>query len=273
MNNRGDIKREAKRFVFQGKRSPMIACLIIVLVSFLINILASALAAPPALSQQEALSLYLNSLQAGDVDSALAALQGMLPQPTAAGSFVRIAGQLLLTILSAGFTYFCMGIRQGREMGYGSLMEGLSRAGRVIWCAILMYIKVALWTMLFIVPGIIAAYRYRFAIYNILSDDRLSAGQAIRLSCIQTQGMKGDLFVLDLSFLGWSILSYLTSGILNVWLTPYMTFADLGYYDEAQLRLGRTISQGPGADGSSPSSGPDIPNGTDTTGGPDPWNR
>ncbi|MCI9677584.1 MAG: DUF975 family protein, partial [Oscillospiraceae bacterium] len=66
----------------------------------------------------------------------------------------------------------------------------------------------------------------------------LSAGDAIRLSCEQTRGMKWELFVLDLSFFGWMLLSSLTFGLLNLWITPYMTLCDLAYYDAARQELG-----------------------------------
>ena len=113
-------------------------------------------------------------------------------------------------------------------------------AGKLIWCSIQIGVKVFLWSMLFWIPGIIAAYRYRFAYYNILTDGSLSAGDAIRLSCQQTQGLKGQLFVLDLSFIGWSILSSMTMGLLGVWLTPYMTLCDLAYFEEGQRNVGRS---------------------------------
>ena len=124
-------------------------------------------------------------------------------------------------------------------MPYATLLDGLSVAGKLIWCWLQMTVKIFLWSMLFIVPGIIASYRYRFAYYNILSDDSLSAGDAIRLSCQQTQGMKGELFILDLSFIGWSILASLTMGLLNIWVTPYRTLCDLAYFEGAQQRLGQ----------------------------------
>ena len=91
--------------------------------------------------------------------------------------------------------------------------------------------------MLFVIPGLIAAYRYRFAYYNILTNDSLSAGEAIRLSCRQTSGIKGELFILDLSFIGWEIVASLTFGLLNIWLIPYMTLSDLGYFEDASGRM------------------------------------
>ena len=97
-----------------------------------------------------------------------------------------------------------------------------------------------LWSLLLFIPGIIAAYRYRFAYYNILTDGSLSASEAIALSCRQTAGMKMDLFVLDLSFIGWEIVSNLTYGLLNIWLMPYKTLAELAYFEEGQRRVGRS---------------------------------
>ena len=131
-------------------------------------------------------------------------------------------------------------VRQGRQMPVSTLMDGLGLAGKLIWCSILTYIKVFLWSLLFFIPGIIAAYRYRFAVYNLLVDPSLSVSEAIRLSCQQTSGMKGALFVLDLSFIGWSLLSSLTAGILSIWLLPYMVLCDLAYFEEGQRRLGRS---------------------------------
>jgi len=52
------------------------------------------------------------------------------------------------------------------------------------------------------------------------------------MSKAQTAGFKGTLFVLDLSFLGWSILCWLTLGILNIWIAPYKEQANVGYFQE-----------------------------------------
>ncbi len=156
------------------------------------------------------------------------------------GAFLSLLVGLFVTVLDGGYYIYHMGIRQGQEMPYSSLVDGLSVAGRLIWCSILMGIKIALWSMLFVIPGIVAAYRYRFAIYNVLTDSSLTGNQAIKLSCEQTQGMKGQLFVLDLSFIGWDILSTITAGILDIWVMPYKTQCDLAYFEAAQSNLGRS---------------------------------
>ena len=131
-------------------------------------------------------------------------------------------------------------------MPYSTLMDGLGVAGKLIWCWVQMTVRLFLWTSLFIIPGIIAAYRYRFAYYNILTDGSLSAGDAIRLSCQQTYGVKMELFILDLSFIGWNLLVPFTFGVLNIWLIPYMTLCDIAYFEDAQNRLGRSFFSGNG---------------------------
>lgn len=244
MTNRAEIKAEAKQIIRTARVSPLIMGAIMVAVSFVLDRVVS-LVEYGSLFPTIYLRQYLEMLYSGDsfysMDPAsVLALAGAAPAATLQSTFFSILVSLFMTLLSAGFCIYCMGIRQGVEMPYSSLLDGLGAAGKVIWCTILTGIKVFLWSLLFGIPGIIAAYRYRFAIYNILTDSTLSAGDAIRLSCEQTRGMKWSLFVLDLSFIGWSILSSVTLGILNIWLLPYMTLCDLAYFEEAQRRLGRS---------------------------------
>ena len=145
--------------------------------------------------------------------------------------FLSVLVGLIASVLSAGFTLFCMGIVRGEETPFSVLFDGFGMAGRVIWLTVLIYVKVFLWSLLFWIPGLIAVYRYRFALYNLLENPELSASQAIALSGIQTNGMKGQLFLLDLSFLGWAFLTVLTAGVAGFYLVPYMQLADLGYYE------------------------------------------
>ena len=156
--------------------------------------------------------------------------------------FITVLVGLVTSVLSAGFTLFCMGIVRGEETPFSVLFDGFGMAGRVIWLTVLIYLRVFLWSLLLWFPGIIAAYRYRFALYNLLENPELTASQAIALSSIQTAGMKGQLFLLDLSFLGWVFLTLFTAGAAGLYLVPYMQLADLGYYEAGK----RLISPFPG---------------------------
>lgn len=237
MINRAEIKRDAKSLVSTARVSPMVVTAIVMAICFVLERMVDLVEGGSLFYTYSLNWEYLQAALLGDV-YAMDMLLNTLPASTAASFFFSTLVTLFTVVLNGGYYIYCMGIRRGAEMPYASLLDGLSVAGKLIWCWLQMTVRIFLWSMLFVIPGIIAAYRYRFAYYNVLSDDALSAGDAIRLSCRQTQGCKADLFVLDLSFIGWSLLSGLTMGLLNIWLTPYMTLCDLAYYEEAQGRLG-----------------------------------
>lgn len=80
----------------------------------------------------------------------------------------------------------------------------------------------ALWTLLFIIPGIIKSYEYRMIPYILADNPHISSKEAFRQSKEMMKGQKWKAFVLDLSFLGWEILSCFTLGILSVfYVSPY----------------------------------------------------
>ncbi len=73
-----------------------------------------------------------------------------------------------------------------------------------------------LWSLLLFVPGIVKAYSYSLAFYIKSENPDIKPNQAIELSKKMTDGRKMDLFVLDLSFIGWFMLSSLTFNILGI---------------------------------------------------------
>ena len=91
----------------------------------------------------------------------------------------------------------------------------------VVKIMFLMNLKILLWLFLFIVPGIIKAYEYSMIPYLLAENPNLSASQAFSLSKQMTTGQKMDLFVLDLSFLGWIILGLICCGIGILFVLPY----------------------------------------------------
>ena len=229
MKNRVTIKAEARELVRTGRVSPVLAGAIVLIAAKVLDFLSS-LFQPGATITVEELQYAMTS---GDLSVLVQSMAFTSPmQP-----FFPILFSLVMVVLYAGFDSFCMGIYRKEEMQYSSLLNGFGIIGQVLWCEILMSIKIALWSMLFFFPGIVAAYRYRFAIFNLFNDPSLTASQAIALSCRQTEGMKFDLFVLDLSFIGWTLLTSLTFGLLGIWTLPYMTLSYLGYYHEALARM------------------------------------
>lgn len=96
------------------------------------------------------------------------------------------------------------------------------------------------WSLLFVIPGIIKSYEYLMVPYLLAENPNLTKDQAFALSKQMMTGHKWDAFVLNLSFIGWDILSSVTLGILSIfYVEPYrcLTFAAL--YEELSLINGR----------------------------------
>lgn len=239
MLNRAEIKSQAKEIMRSAHVSPYLVTLVMLAVTYVLSRLADMVQYGSPFYSYAFTARYLDILASGNMD-AMEMLISAIPENTVAGGFFSILVSLFGVVLSGGYSIYCMGIRQGQRMPCATLADGLGVAGRLIWCSIQISVRTFLWSMLFVIPGIIASYRYRFAYYNLLTDDSLSASEAIRLSCQQTRGVKGELFMLDLSFFGWMLLASVTFGILDIWLTPYMTLCDLAWFEDAQRRLGRS---------------------------------
>ena len=94
-------------------------------------------------------------------------------------------------------------------MPYDSLFDAFPFAGKVILLSIVEGIFVFLWSLLFVIPGIVAAYRYSFAILNLCENPDLGVMEALDLSKRQTNGYKMQLFLLQLSFIGYQLAAAL----------------------------------------------------------------
>jgi len=88
-----------------------------------------------------------------------------------------------------------------------------------------------LWALLFFIPGIVKAYSYSMALYVLAENPGKSARECIKESMEMTKGHKMELFVLDLSFIGWIILVPFTLGLLSIWLIPYMSATIANAYE------------------------------------------
>ena len=177
-------------------------------------------------------------------------------------SFVSILVGLVALVLNAGYYCYCFGILRREEMPYESLFDAFPFAGKVILLSIVEGVFIFLWSMLFVIPGIIAAYRYSFAMLNLCENPELGVMEALNLSKQQTNGYKMQLFLLQLSFIGYQIaavliallyeyviISYLPdslsgavlgtliygvlSAVVDVYLTPYLNLSTCRFYQLA----------------------------------------
>ena len=98
---------------------------------------------------------------------------------------------------------------------------------------LLMSLYIYLWSLLFVIPGMIKAYSYSQAMFIKAENPDISASRAIELSKIMMEGHKWDLFILHCSFFGWALLSSITYHILGiVYVFPYFYAALAFAYEE-----------------------------------------
>ncbi len=88
-----------------------------------------------------------------------------------------------------------------------------------------------LWTLLFIIPGIIKTYEYRLVPYILSEDSNLTSSEVITMSREMTHGHKMDMFILDLSFIGWYLLGALLFGIGVLFVDPYVEATNARLYN------------------------------------------
>ena len=103
-----------------------------------------------------------------------------------------------------------------------------------VWAMLWAYILTVLWSLLFIIPGIIKSFSYAMTPFIIEEYPELTATEAIHRSRMMMRGHKFDLFWLLLSFIGWGILNIFTLGIGTLWLVPYMETSMAAFYGEVK---------------------------------------
>ena len=172
--------------------------------------------------------------------------------PGAAAWLMDAVIQLMLVILGVGFNVYTLNVVRHFASGLGNLLDGFGMFLRALWLAILTSIFIFLWSLLLIVPGIIAAYRYRMAFYLLIDNPSMTPYQCIRESKKMMAGHKGELFVLDLSFIGWYMLELIP--LVSIWVVPYTQLTYTVYYDRlcGIMGYGRPAGEpAPGTDGGS----------------------
>lgn len=202
--NRPAIKAEAKSFIGQNARwwKMTLATIAIYLIS-------------------GGFSIYVNIATVINRDD---------PSPTV-GYSSSVITLLLIPFTIAASGYYLNHIRGFNPEWKSLYKEGIDNYGSYLVTGVLVNAFTVLWSLLFVVPGIIKAIAYSQAKYVIHDNPRLKGKEAIEISKRMTNGFKGDLFSMYLSFIGWYILVGLTGGILSIYVTPYVETTAAMYYE------------------------------------------
>ena len=129
-----------------------------------------------------------------------------------------------------GYCTYLLKQHDRQERSYKDLFTHFNNYGSAFYLALTEGVLIFLWSLLFVIPGIIASYRYAMAPFILAENPELSADQAIKLSKEMMKGNKWRLCCLELSFIGWNILSALTLGIGDLFLVPYTSAARAAFY-------------------------------------------
>lgn len=121
----------------------------------------------------------------------------------------------------------------------GTVLDGF-KSGQYVNIVLTMFLKnlfTTLWTLLLVVPGIVKHYEYLMIPYILAENPGMDRKEAFKISKRMMDGQKMDTFILDLSFIGWAILSAITCGIVGIfYANPYReaTFAELYAFNKAK---------------------------------------
>lgn len=154
--------------------------------------------------------------------------------------FVPFLGQLACLIIAGpmtvGLCLVFLSLARRIDANVGQLFQGFNKFGTSLGAYLLMNLFIFLWSLLLIIPGIIAAYSYAMTFFIIADDPSVTAPDAITRSKEMMQGNKWKLFCLFWRFFGWTLLCILTFGIGLLWLGPYMQASMAHFYDDVKQR-------------------------------------
>lgn len=139
----------------------------------------------------------------------------------------------LLQPLGAGAKrFFLLNREHGRDTNFGELLYAFNNSYlNIVKTLFLQNLLIGLWSLLFVIPGIVKSYSYRMVPYILAEKPDLNWRDALSYSQEMMDGRKWDCFVYDLSYIGWFIVSALTLGIAGLfYVDPYKACSDAELY-------------------------------------------
>ena len=148
------------------------------------------------------------------------------------GVIFSISHLLISGALQLGIALFWLSLSRTGAGAMSQAFSGFERFGTALATCLLTTIFVLLWTLLLIVPGIIAALRYSQVWFVLAENPQMDALDAINRSKQLMEGNKWKYFCLQWRFFGWALLCILTLGIGFLWLGPYIAMSQAKFYDD-----------------------------------------
>lgn len=121
-------------------------------------------------------------------------------------------------------------LAKGKKVDVGEIFEHFDITFRVVWLNILVSVFITLWSLLFFIPGFVKSLSYSAAPYILAVNPDITANEAIARSMRLMNGHKMELFILQISFFFWHVLTAITFGIAGLYVGPYVNATTTNFY-------------------------------------------
>ena len=231
--NRASIKQRAQE-VLRSQYKPILQASALFMALILIfSYLSFRLTGP---SEEEMLR-FTDAAMAGDYSGAREILASV--QPPLLETIMSDLLSCLQGVVSFGFFAMLLQASRGREVQRAMLLDGFGSLVRVLLLVLLIRLLVTLGFLLLILPGFFALYNCRMARYLMILHPEYSVMDCLRESRIRIRGHRMELFLLDLSFLGWALLLIIpvVGLVAAVWALPYWNCSCALFFEEINAEL------------------------------------
>lgn len=224
--NRKELKQSAKEAMKRNYWSSVLVAIIYCVLLGFVNNFPSVLIAFSSLGNSLQMDVYTEPQQINTIGT------GTILAAIILCVLVRF---FIVNPAEVGMNYFKLNALKGIGQ-VSDIKTGFSTSyGRNVKTMFLCELKIFLWSMLFVIPGIIKRYEYRMVPYILAEDPTIDAGRAMELSKMLMVGSKWKAFILDLSFIPWYYLGGMTFGILNIFkVNPYVYLTDAALYEKVK---------------------------------------
>lgn len=164
-------------------------------------------------------------------------VQGWLIGILGIGTILSLVQFVIGGVVRQGYATHLLKQHDGEALDVKDLFSQFHRFGDGFCLKLLEGLYVVLWTLLFIIPGIIAGFSYAMAPFIMAENPDMTASEALRASKELMNGHKWELFCLRFSLIGWDLVSAVTLGIGALFITPYMNAAQAAFYRNLRPRV------------------------------------
>ena len=216
--SRKDLKRLAVRTIQTTRPSPMLVALAVIAYSWIITILSQRIGGQPVYVDMDAL------MSADAANAVVVDWSNVAP----ASSAILLAFEIMSMFLDIGFLRYCLNAARRLECRLSDLLAGFEFPFRAIVLWLLTRVVICLLSLLLVIPGLIALYAYAMAPRLLCDHPDWSPIRCMKESRRLMRGHKWEYFILQLSFLGWILLTLIP--VFSIFVNPYITLTETEYY-------------------------------------------